>query len=147
MIVSLETQHLPACAALYASVFNGEPWRNEWSLESARQRLEEIFRTPGYLGLVLKREDNVVALVMGVCKTWYDGAFYELEEACVERELQGQGLGSVLYQTLEQRLRERGVGRILLATLAASPAEKFYFKHGFQPSSGRITRLWKVLEK
>ncbi|MBW4630802.1 MAG: hypothetical protein KME30_02515 [Iphinoe sp. HA4291-MV1] len=43
-IQTFTAEHLDKCANLYVEVFNGEPWNEQWTIETARLRLLEILR-------------------------------------------------------------------------------------------------------
>jgi aminoglycoside 6'-N-acetyltransferase I len=141
-IVPLAIEHLDACVRLYISVFNGEPWNDCWTAESAHARLADTFSTPGFLGVAAVDDDggDLLGMILGHSEQWFDGRqFYLkemcLKEMCVRAELQRTGVGSALLRHLENALRTMSVGRVYLLTLKESAAEAFYAKNGYDTSS------------
>ncbi len=64
-ITVMGEERLDACARLYAAVFSSEPWNAPWTETNARDRLQEILDTPGFLGLVVEDEGRMLGFVMG----------------------------------------------------------------------------------
>lgn len=138
LYTELSSAHLASCTCLYVDVFNGEPWNDRWTLQTAGQRLQRIWDTPGSFGLIACREEPV-AFAAGYCEPWQERTVYFLKEMCVRADLQGQGIGSRLLGQLERELAQRhNVSSIYLLTMRGDQAETFYARCGYQSSERMV---------
>ena len=80
----------------------------------------------------------LTALAMGYIKHWYSGTEYIINELCVDRQRQGQGIGSSFLKAIEEYLSENGISQIFLLTDRNVPAYQFYLKNGFQEQAGNV---------
>ena len=125
---------LDACAPLYISVFNSEPWNDAWTLLTAAQRLRECLLTPNALGLGVYEQDNLCAFALGYHEQWFTGKHFYLKEMCVATKFQRSGIGSLLMNELKDVLQQQQTERIYLLTSRGSSAEAFYSSLGFYRS-------------
>ncbi|MBS4198569.1 GNAT family N-acetyltransferase [Bacillus sp. FJAT-49732] len=136
---------LDSCANLYTYVFNQAPWFDQWTLESAKERLLDIIQHRQYWGVGLFDHDNqLIGFLMGISETWWDGKHFQVIEMCVKTEEQGKGVGSNLLSTLEDYCKENGIKRLYLLTGEGGQAEAFYVKNGFYINP-RMIMMSKVL--
>lgn len=131
-------EHLDPCTDLYMAVFNGPPWHDRWTRETARRRLSDLFHTPGFAGWVLMDAGEPLGFAAGRIEQWYDAQHYYLAEMCVRTEIQGRGIGSRLIARMEQELVTMGVDRAYLLTMTGGQAEAFYTKNGYRTSMRMI---------
>lgn len=134
--------HLDGCAGLYASVFSSGPWDEPWTAERARERLAQIYHAPAFEGLVCTVDGEPVGLAMGNCVRRAAGRGFMLHELCAGTGMQGTGIGRRLLSSLEERLRERGVGSVFLLTGRDVPARGFYAKNGY----GEVTDMIAMIK-
>jgi aminoglycoside 6'-N-acetyltransferase I len=141
IIRDFDPSDLHDAAYLYVDVFNGEPWRDQWSFESARQRLADAHQTPGFVGVSLRDErGTVIGFAVGNLEQWFTDHQYYLREMCVDRRMQRLGLGSRLLAAIQERTPTVSVSYLL--TARETPAHAFYEAHGFA-----IARRQVVLTK
>lgn len=136
-IQTFTTDHLDKCANLYVKVFNGEPWNEQWTIETARLRLFEILNTPGFIGFVLQ-QDELLGFVAGYCEQVQKGKGFYLKEICTRSDRQRQGIGTKLLNQLMNSLTAMEVTAIYLVTMKDGQAEAFYSKNGYQRSERLI---------
>jgi GNAT superfamily N-acetyltransferase len=55
----------------------------------------------------------------------------ELKRMRVRQDLQGQGIGTAIIKLLESRARKQGYLALVLDTVAGTPAQHFYERHGY----------------
>ena len=137
-IEEIEGDRLEECARLYVEVFNGPPWSEEWSVSVATARLQEIAGTPGFLGLGLVDETDIVGFILGYRETFVDGTDFYVKEMCVRTSRQRQGLGTTLLEHLKSILMTSGVCKLYLLTARDTSAAAFYTKSGFYVSDKMI---------
>lgn len=126
-----ERNDLLKCIDTFISVFNQEPWNDEWSTETANRYLMDFTNTPGFIGVVAVEGEEVIGFVLGVRKQWWSGEEFFINELCVRIEKQKTGVGSALMNFLMQTLESSGISNITLLTDRGTPAEVFYKKFGF----------------
>ncbi|MEM9164393.1 MAG: GNAT family N-acetyltransferase [Cyanobacteria bacterium P01_F01_bin.4] len=132
-IFKLRETHLITCSQLSVTVFNGEPWCENWTLNTAQVRLSHLFKSPGFVGFGVQDPD-LIGLVLGTLEPWEDHKIFYLREICIHPEHQNQGLGSQLIDFLLDHLRQLNVRQVYLITQRDILAERFYVKNGFAPS-------------
>ena len=80
-----------------------------------------------WLAFLVRERDRIVA---GICgNTW--GGTCELRQFWVEESLRGRGLGTKLFQAVEQEARRRGCTQLVLMTFSFQ-APSFYQRLGFE---------------
>ncbi|MBN4007016.1 GNAT family N-acetyltransferase [Nostoc sp. LPT] len=144
-ILTFTVEHLDECANLAVEVFNGELPNQHWTRETARVRLQEIFNTSGFVGLVC-RSWEMQGFVVGICEQWENTLRFELKTICVRSDRQGHGIGTNLLQQLVNTLKSMNVNSIYLLTSKDGLAEAFYTKNGFQRSPRMIFMSHQLIQ-
>ncbi|SDW36960.1 GNAT family N-acetyltransferase [Paenibacillus sp. PDC88] len=119
------------CVSTFISVFNQEPWNDEWSSDTAYQYLTDFTNTPGFIGVVAVDGEEIIGFIFGATKHWWSGKEFFINEMCVSVQKQKSGVGSALMRFLIEKLESDEVGNITLLTDRGIPAEAFYKKIGF----------------
>lgn len=127
----LSPSDIAQVAELYVSVFNSQPWNDGWSLEAARERLSRLLNVQDSVGVVAVADSEVVGFALGYCERWVAGEHFHLKEMCVAPKYQRNGIGSSIFESLLEILRDRGVQAIYLETAPGHAAARFYERHGF----------------
>ena len=85
----------------------------------------------------------LVAMHEGPDDTWPTGdRFAEVETLAVIPEERGRGIGTLLLDEVDRRLRELGVGALFIAVMAGNDdAMRFYRRRGLAPSTIKLMRL------
>lgn len=132
MIIKELTQaKIDSIASAYMNVFNGPPWHDNWSLESATNRLEEIVMTPHFHGFFAEIDQTVIGAVLGHLSTGSDARkVYYMSEFFTVEAYRRQHIGQKLYDTLLEHLRENNCSNMFLTTKKDTPAFHFYLKNG-----------------
>ncbi|MCY6485027.1 GNAT family N-acetyltransferase [Clostridium aestuarii] len=140
-----QNDYLDECTNLLVSVFNSEPWNEKWSFETARKRLEETCKSPNFKGIVYKKDDKIVSVIMGNCEQWYEGFHYYMKDFFVDSAIQKKGIGSKMLKYLEEELKAVDVNFIHFWTLKGGRIENFYKNNGYKLSS-TMTLMMKDLD-
>ena len=118
---------------LFMSVFTNEPWNDDWSDHAQLDAyIHDLIGQDNSLTLGYCDGNHIVALAMGHIKHWFAGTEYNIDELCVDREMQGKGIGSIFLGEIERFLSTHGITRIFLQTDRDMPAYAFYIHRGFQ---------------
>ena len=137
-IIILNHEYLTKCSHLYSQVFSNAPWNEPWNENSAKQRLQETFDTPGFLGVGYIQNNEIYGFAIGFCEHWLEHKHFYLKEMCIDSAQQGKGIGTALLNQLKQQLKLHNVKKIYLLTMHQSNAHHFYRKHGFAESEKLI---------
>ena len=130
---------------LFRSVFTNEPWNDDWSDRAQLDAyIHDLIGQDNSLTLGYFDGDHIVALAMGHIKHWFAGTEYNIDELCVDREMQGRGIGSMFLGEIERCLSGRGITRIFLQTDRDMPAFAFYKHRGFQEMEGHVSFVKKI---
>ncbi len=138
--------NLADCRDVFIRVFNAAPWNENWQSEAVARRLEDIFQTPGFYGLLCQIEGETTGFVLGNIEQWDETKHFHLREMCVIIVQQRRGVGAALMNALEENLASEGVQKLYLHTARETPAQSFYEKQGFAISA-RMIMMSKQLGK
>ena len=142
-VLSLEDRKM--ITDLFTDVFTNEPWNDDWS---DRKQLDAYITdltgqsyslTLGYFD-----GDRMIGLSMGYIKHWYSGTEYIINEFCIDRRLQGKGIGSSFMKAIEAYLPENGIRQIFLLTGKNVPAYSFYQRNGFTELTGNVSFVKRI---
>jgi aminoglycoside 6'-N-acetyltransferase I len=142
------------CAEVLVAVFSRAPWNEDWRVADALVRLEELYRTPGFYGVVAcageamvspTDREQILGFAMGYTERWKRGRHFYLTEMCVMPHRQRRGVGTVIMRALCRGLAEMDVEAMYLLTLRGSPAEAFYEQCGFN-ANRKMILMGKWLE-
>ena len=134
-------KHLDECASLFIEVFNNQPWNESWTFETAQSLLSQILNTPGFIGLILRKQGKILGFVIGCCEQRDKSKNFYLKEICVSSNEQRRGIGSELIRHLMNQLKETGVNSVYLLTMKDEYIKEFYLKNGFQVSQRMIMMI------
>lgn len=133
--------------ALFKDVFTNEPWHDDWSDTAQLDAYITDLTGQSYsLTLGYFDGDQMVALSMGYIKHWYSGTEYIINEFCVDRHLQGKGIGSSFLKAIETYLSEHKISQIFLLTDRNVPAYSFYQHNGFTEEISNVAFAKRVCE-
>ena len=130
-IISIKSEHISKCCELYIKVFNGEPWNDKWTKETTYKRLNDIYVSPNFEGVLYLEDGHVKGAIFGNFEQFYEGIHYNLREMFIDNELQGKGIGSKLLKELEEHLKKLGVTTLILFTSKGNKTNEFYLKNNF----------------
>ena len=137
MLRPISSSDLHSCVNLFVETFAHPPWNETWDPETVRQRLDQIFQTPGAFGVGIG-DENLTGFALGVSEPWHEGTHFFLKEVCIDPQFQRQGLGSKLMAYLTEQLMDRNTQWIYLLTARGDISESFYEKLGFYTSPKMI---------
>lgn len=123
---------------MYVNTFNSSPWNDEWTIETASKRLRQMINCESSYGIIAYQDEVVCGMILGSEEQFYNGVVFNIKEFCVRNDIRSQGLGSKIIQEFENRLKDKGISRIVLCTLKNDITQGFYEKKGFQICDGMI---------
>lgn len=145
-LIKLDESYLPLIVELYKKAFMGEPWNDNWS---DRNQLEEYIRDVACYfnginyGLLI--DGKLAAVSLGSVRHWWEGTNYNIEEFCVDPDIQGQGIGSKFMKMIEEDVKKQGLAGIFLQTDKDKPSYRFYMKNGYNDLTMHVS-LYKSVK-
>lgn len=131
--------------ALFCEVFTGEPWNDDWSDAAQLDAyIADLTGQHNSLSLGFFNGDRLVGLSLGFIKHWHTGTEYAIEEFCIDRRIQGRGIGASFMKAIERYLSERGTRQIFLQTERNAPAYGFYLHRGFQELKDHVSLVKRI---
>ncbi len=131
-------QHLEELAALYVETFNAEPWNDEWTIDTAKKRLQQIINTEDSYGLCIYQNSLMCGAILGNMEQFYSGIMFNIKEFWIKNGMRGNGIGTQLFQELENRLKDKDVNEIILFTSKGDFTEHFYHKQNMKSNSDMV---------
>ncbi len=126
--------------SLFVSVFTAEPWNDDWSdTRQLAQYIDDLIGQRSSLTYGLYEGDCLIGLSMGHIKHWYSGTEYCIDEFCLRRDRQGQGMGSAFLQEIEKKIAALGLTQVFLQTERDVPAYRFYRKNGYTELTDHVS--------
>ena len=132
MIQPYMPETFEACRDLFVQVFNGAPWHDNWTRESAGARLREFVDHKRFVGFTLWEGDALVGAVFCHARTHYKGDEIVIEELFVSPDCQRNGYGTALMDAVEAYAREHVFRCVTLLTGKGYPSFAFYEKRGYR---------------
>ena len=130
---------LEVVASLFVECFSVAPWKEQWTLAAAKNRLSLFASTPTFRGVIAMEAGHVVGMAMGQIEGWVDGNLFLLQEMCISPNRQRSGVGTKLLDHLLGRVADTDQVRAgYLLTNTPSAAESFYLRRGFRRSDAKI---------
>lgn len=130
------------CATLFAKCFQQDPWNEEWTIQQALDRLQEIMSSPHALGYTVYHEGKMIGMLCGRVMTFMDFKEFWIDDFCISNNYQGKGLGSQFLDEVKIFLKDKEISRITLNTTRGFLSDKFYKKNGFKESDNLVTMYY-----
>ena len=144
-MIVLDESYIDEMAELFKRAFRGEPWNDDWSDPvQLVEYIKEISGSYNALNYGLIIDDRLAAMSIGMIRHWWEGTNYNIEEFCVDPELQGQGIGTRFMKMIECEIKRKGLCGIFLQTDNDKPSYRFYQKNGFKELSAHVSFYKRV---
>lgn len=130
--------HLEELASLYVETFNSEPWNDEWTISTAKKRLQQMINTEDSYGLCAYEDGDLCGAILGCMEQFYNGIMFNVKEFWVKNGRRGQGLGTQIFAEFEKRLKEKQVEQMILFTSRGDFTEHFYHKQNMETNPRMI---------
>lgn len=111
------------------------PWFENWSIENARSRLNELVTTPGYLGIGAFLQDQAIGFAFALPHTSVIGRGLLVAEIAILPQHQRMRTGSSLLRYLEDEARLIGYCHVWLVSQLAGGVANYYRNNGYSQSS------------
>jgi aminoglycoside 6'-N-acetyltransferase I len=131
MIREFHPDDMDTCVHLLIEAYNGEPWNNHWTIETATRYLNEFVSNDNFVGLVICENEAIVGAMFAHRKTWWTNDELFVDELYITPHLQRQGYGERLLTHAEGYAQSTGLAGLTLLTNRYFPAKAFYAKHGY----------------
>jgi len=119
---------LKQCVPIFIKVYAKSPYNEHWSKNDAVKRLKSVYKGNKTYCFTAKLDNQVIGFILGRDYQWYDGKRVFLEELVVSEEFRRKGVGTLLWNAFENRLKSRGVVLVQGLVNSNSTATRFYKK-------------------
>ena len=143
----LTEDNLTEVSKTFTKVFNSEPWNELWSYETSYKRLNDIIKTPGYMGIgYFNASNEIIGFLVGNEEQWAESRSFYINEICVLKDTQQKGVGTSLLKYFRIILAERKISTAYLSTeRGIGMPELFFEKNGFITNESRIIMNLTIL--
>ena len=107
MIRKFEQSDLEPCTEIFMLAYNNETWQNSWTFEKASEYLKDITDFKKFIGFTLLVNGSVKGAILCREKTWWNNNEIYVEEMFVSPDVQRQGYGTALLNTVECYIKEK----------------------------------------
>ena len=131
-------EDIPIVTKMYVETFNSPPWNDVWTEETAGKRLMQMISCEEAYGLLAYEDYLLCGMALGCTEQFITETMFDLKEFCVRNDMRSHGIGSLLLEELERRLKGMGVGSICLFTSGGKGIDVFYQKRGYETYSEMV---------
>jgi aminoglycoside 6'-N-acetyltransferase I len=131
LIRHLQTEDIADCACLLIEAYNGAPWNNHWTTETATHYLSEFAVSANFIGFVAEEGAEIIGAMFAHRRTWWTQDEGYVDELFVHPASQGKGCGKRLLEHAEAYCKANGLAGLTLLTDRNMPAKAFYEKNGY----------------
>lgn len=144
VIKELNVGYAEEIKSLYAEIFTGEPWNDDWEDEvQLHEYIMDLIANRNSLTIGAFENDKLIGLSMGSIMHWHSGTEYYISEFCIKTEKQGMGMGTDFMNKIEEYIKGKQITHIFLQTERTVPAYHFYQKHGFTELKDHVSFVKK----
>ncbi|SHE94378.1 GNAT family N-acetyltransferase [Clostridium fallax] len=129
---------------IYVDTFNSPPWNDKWTVETASKRLKQMINCEDFYGILAYENDLIYGMILGSEEQFYNGAIFNIKEFCVKNEMRSKGLGTIILNEFEKRLKEKGISEIILLTSKEDKTEGFYHRRGLKSHEKMVLMCKKL---
>jgi ribosomal protein S18 acetylase RimI-like enzyme len=134
-------------ADLFVSVFNDEPWNEDWKVSWAEERLTIIFKAYQFYGLMAEDDGVPIGALFSRLGSFKGQLELEILETYVAKSAQRKGVGKKLLDDLEIIATKDGISCFVLFTDKTTYAKDFYAKNGFQSHEQNLLMSYEFPSK
>ncbi|MDM9625514.1 GNAT family N-acetyltransferase [Rhizobium sp. S152] len=130
-------------AEIIVQAYAEPPWFEQWSIENAVARLNEMTTTPGCLTIGAVLEDSLIGFGFALPHTTVAGRGLMVAEIAIMPPYQRKGLGSALLRHIEREARAADYLHVWLVSQRDGGVADYYRGNGYTQSSklGIYTKL------
>lgn len=130
----MEKSDYDKCALEMMVAFKEEPWNEEWTIEEAYTRIDEIMSSRVSRGYCLYDGDLVISMLCGRIMTYMDFKELWIDDFSVHPRYQRHGIGTLMLEYVKNELKKEHekISYLSLNTEKDYPAYHFYQKNGFK---------------
>lgn len=134
----MEQADIQKVIPLYMDYYNAQG--DEWTEEIVHHRIWQVLGSPDAYCLIMEDGKNVIGFSMGRFERFYDLTAYNLVEIIVAAPYQNQGLGTVLMQELEDRVKKKGAAMVQLMAVNDDAHDRFYGRLNYKNTANLVLK-------
>ena len=118
-------------ADVFRIVFNAEPWNDNWTIQTAFNRISIQLSNKNCIGWKAIEKNKILGFVIGYITGLPNGKGFFVEDLCVLPDEQKRGIGKDLIETMEKSIMKIDIKTVITTTAKGLSAYEFYIKNGF----------------
>ena len=144
-IIIPQIENIIACAKVYISAYNTEPWNEKYNISDVEHYISNYFDSDTKCCFALVDDEVIKGVALGLIVPSISGPYFRLEDFCIDACEHRNGFGSVFMELLIKEVAKYGCDSVLLGTQKEYPSHQFYIKNGFQEVESVL--LYKGIEQ
>ncbi len=121
-------------ADIIVEAYARPPWHEEWCLQNAISRIDELTTTPMCLAVAAFDAERPVGFAFGLPHTSVMGRGIHVAEIAIRPRYQRSGIGSRLLWTLEEDARAMGYVHVWLVSRSTGGVAEYYKSNDYEHS-------------
>jgi GNAT superfamily N-acetyltransferase len=121
-------------ADIIVRVYAEAPWNEDWSVENAAARLNELATTPGCLAIGAFDGADFIGFAIAIPHTSVTGRGLYIAEIAILPQHQRKGIGTGLLERLEVWARDAGFFHVWLVSRRTGGVSAYYGRNGYEQS-------------
>ncbi len=119
-------------AEIIVEAYAKQPWHEEWSIQNAISRIDEMITTPMCLAVAAFDADHIIGFAFGLPHTSVTGRGIHVAEIAILPQHQRNGIGSRLLNHLEEEARTLGYVHVWLVSRSTGGIAEYYKSNHYQ---------------
>lgn len=121
-------------ADIIVQAYAEPPWHEEWSIQNAISRIDELTTTPMCLAVAAFDAERPIGFAFGLPHTSVMGRGIHIAEIAIRPQHQRLRIGSCLLNRLEEEARAMGYVHVWLVSRSAGGVAEYYKSNDYQQS-------------
>ena len=131
-IVIPQTEDIIACAKVYISAYNAEPWNEKYDILDVERYISNYLNSKTKCCFAVVDNEAIKGVALGLIVPSISGSYFRLEDFCIDASEHRNGYGSIFMELLIKEVTKYGCDSLILGTQKGYRSHKFYLKNGFQ---------------
>ena len=123
---------IPEVSHIFTRAYSGEDWQEQWSYETAKERIQELLSLPHGIGFVYVFNGVITGCMICEVVTWCTGKQLEIKELFVDPTYQKNGIGKSFMDYINGFVSEHGITNVFLWTNNSRSLINFYTRTGYR---------------
>jgi aminoglycoside 6'-N-acetyltransferase I len=140
-IRQVKKSELKNLVSIFIAAYSIKPYYEKWNPKDVLKKLKHYFQS-GQI-FIASIDSEIVGSIIISEVIWDKGINYQIEEFFVNPNKQKQGIGTELFNFIENKAKKKGIRAISFLANDKSKAYKFYTKKGYKKEMIYLEKIIK----